>query len=388
MNDLLLMMKDIPVMRINTDTATYEVLDEKHLPFIMQGTIRPVPSFASVKTQYDDTQRQIAIHHNYDVLQRFLASRILPITRENAKKVYNALGLTQLQDDRSKVLVSLCCRALSLQDNYWVKMSDDSVPWDKVDLRKNHLSEAIAQVSLHGSSLTLRDRKSEMMHTPELTGQGAYAKAWFELDQGLCLLKRGANGVTEAKIEVMVSDLLDNCNVDHLHYFGSESNGEYVCACKCMTTDKISILSGIDFDAYCNHHGINSREEAIRIDAEAIYKMWIVDYLISNRDRHGMNWGFFYDCDSMEIIGCHPLYDHNNAFDIPLMQDDDATYLYDDSRTMKQAAEYAMSKVDFHFYREFVREDFLTQRQYDSFTRRAKQLGIKVIPKEPQPMAF
>lgn len=70
------------------------------------------------------------------------------------------------------------------------------------------------------------------------------------------------------------------------------------------------------------------------------------------------------------------------------MQDNDATYLYDDSRTMKQAAEYAMSKVDFHFYREFVREDFLTQRQYDSFMRRAKQLGIKVIPKEPQPMAF
>ena len=60
------------------------------------------------------------------------------------------------------------------------------------------------------------------------------------------------------------------------------------------------------------------------------------------------------------------------------MRDDDAEYLYDNSMTMKQAAMKAMNKVDFHFYREFTPNDFITKRQYDSFMRRAKQLGIGV----------
>ena len=137
----------------------------------------------------------------------------------------------------------------------------------------------------------------------------------------------------------------------------------------------------MDFHSYCNRRGLDSREEALKIDAEAIYKMWIVDYLISNRDRHGLNWGFFYNCDTMEILGCHPLYDHNKSFYIAYMQDEDAEYLYDNRMTMKEAAKIAMRKVDFHFYREFTREDFLTDRQYHSFMKRASELGIQIKPR-------
>ena len=90
----------------------------------------------------------------------------------------------------------------------------------------------------------------------------------------------------------MVSNLLDNCNVKHLKYEAGVSNDEYVCKCKCMTDDTISILSGMDFDMYYNHHDMNARAEALKVDLESIYKMWIVDYLISNRDRHVLNWGF------------------------------------------------------------------------------------------------
>ena len=137
----------------------------------------------------------------------------------------------------------------------------------------------------------------------------------------------------------------------------------------------------MDFDTWCNVRGLDSRKEALKIDPESIYKMWIVDYLILNRDRHGLNWGFFYNCDTQEILGCHPLYDHNNSFDIPLMQNKDAEYLYDSSMTMKQAAMKAMENVDFHFYREPVRSDFLTDRQYKSYMDRARDLDIKVVPK-------
>lgn len=380
--DMLLMMKDKAVMKINLDMSLYEVIDEKFLPFTMQNKLRYIPDFTEIKSRYDDVQRQIAINKNRDTLISFLASRILPITRENAKKIYNLFGFAQLQDEISKSKIALACRALSLQDNYWVKLEGDNVTWDNVCLRNVSLSEAVAQVSLHGSSFTLTNKKDEAMRTPELTGQGTYAKAWVREPDGLYLYKKGFHGNTESRIEVMVSNLLDNCNVNHLKYETGESNGEYICKCKCMTDDTISKLPGLDFNTWCNTRGLDSHKEALRIDPESIYKMWIVDYLIANNDRHGLNWGFFYNCDTMQIIGCHPLYDHNNSFDIALMQDEDAGYLYDDSMTMKQAAMKAMKEVDFHFYRTPVREDFITDRQYNTFLHRAEQIGVRVIPRE------
>lgn len=380
MSNMLLMMKDKAVMRINFDEGIYDVLCPELLPYQLRGKLRRIPDFSEIKTKYDDTQRTIAMNKCRDAIVSFLASRVIPLSRENAKKIYNLFGFSQLQDEISKMKIALVCKAVSLQDNYWFKSDKDKTKWADINLRTNHLNEIVAQVSLHGSSLSL----TGPVCTPELTGQGAYAKAWQREEDGLYLHKKGANGVTESKIEVMVSDLLDACNVTHLKYEASNSNGIYTCKCKCMTTENLSILPGMDFVSYCNVNGIDYYKKALEIDADSIYKMWIVDYLISNRDRHGLNWGFFYNCDTMEILGCHPLYDHNNAFDIPLMQDKDASYLYDNRMTMRQAAKKAMEQVDFHFTKEFTREDFLTNRQYISFMERAKELNIPIIERNPE----
>lgn len=222
-------------------------------------------------------------------------------------------------------------------------------------------------------------KKAEALRCPELSTHGAYAKAWLREGDGLYLHKTGHNGITESKIEVMVSHLLNNCNVQHLKYEKANAFNGYTCKCKCMTDDNISILSGMDFDSYMNVMGKNPKLEALRIDPDMIYKMMIADYLIANPDRHGMNWGFFYNCDTMEILGCHPLYDHNNAFDPEYMRDPDFRYLYDNTKSMRDWALHAMKKVDFNFYRELTRKDFLTDRQFECFTKRAREIGVKII---------
>lgn len=38
--NMILMMKDTPVMRINFDEVVYDVLDEFHLPYQLKGCIR------------------------------------------------------------------------------------------------------------------------------------------------------------------------------------------------------------------------------------------------------------------------------------------------------------------------------------------------------------
>lgn len=63
--------------------------------------------------------------------------------------------------------------------------------------------------------------------------------------------------------------------------------------CPRMSTDELSILSGSEYLSYCNSHGLSLDRELMRVDGEAIHKMAIVDYLISNKDRHGENWGMY-----------------------------------------------------------------------------------------------
>lgn len=372
--DLLLMCKDVIVMKINFDEAKYDVVSKQLLPWEMKGRIQYIPDFTEIKTRYDDTRRQVAINKNRDAFISFLSRRVLPLSRDNAKKLYQLFGYSQLQDEISKAKIAITCRAVSLQDDYWVKLEDDPVTWKDVELRHNSLSEVVAQISLHGTSLTLQGE----LRTPEWTGSGAYAKAWRRIDDKLVLLKAGAKDSTESRIEAMVSNLLDKMNVDHVKYWLVEDKGVKVCACECMTTDELSILPAENFSTYCNANALDFFKEVDKLDKDAIRKMWIVDYLISNRDRHMMNWGFFYHSSTMEVLGCHPLFDHNNAFDKDYMDNPDMPYLFDQRMTMRQAAVRAMKEVDFHFTAPITREDFITDRQYNSFMKRAKELGIKI----------
>ena len=90
------------------------------------------------------------------------------MSRANAKWIYNLLKFEQVQSDYQKAKIAIACRAVSLQDSYWLKLDGDNTNWAGVDIRRNHLNEVIAQVALHGKSLTL----CGSLISPELTTHG------------------------------------------------------------------------------------------------------------------------------------------------------------------------------------------------------------------------
>lgn len=373
-----IMMKDIEVMRVDFDAMRYDVAQEGLLPYPLRGKLRKMPEMNSNAPMppSEMTKCMVAARKNEAAVVSWLTGRVLTLGRANARWVYNMCGFEQAGTDEEKMRIAAACRTVSVLDPYWLKYEDDgALSWDQVDVKRIPLNETIARVALHGKPLALQGS----LVTPELTTNGAYAKAWKRHGDGnLWLYKLGANGSTESKIEVMCSNLLDKMNVEHVRYEAGEDEGEYVCMCPCMTTEKKAILTGMEFISYCNVNGMNPEKQMFEIDGESIYKMWIVDFLISNRDRHGQNWGFFYDTETMEILGCHPLFDHNNAFDVEFMQDMDAPYQFG-GMTTRQAAQAAMKRVDFHFTASITRKDFITERQYKSFTARAKLLGVKEV---------
>lgn len=370
---MFLMMKDIPVMEINFEEGIFNVLNELYLPYQLKGRIRKIVEDPNASIAYNRRQYNLYYQNNYGAVISFLASRVLSIDRANAKKILGLLNLEQAQDPIYKSKIAITCRAVSLLDKYWLKLGSDNTRWEDVDIRHNRLSNIVAQVALHGSSLILQGK----VHTPELTTHGAYAKCWRREDGELYLYKAGFNGATESKIEVEISNILDKCNVTHLKYTKAMDDGLYCCKCKCMTTDDVSILSAMDFYSYCNVNGMSPTNTALSIDSDSIYKMCIVDYLVSNPDRHGQNWGFFYRDSDMTIFSCHPLYDHNNAFDRERMQDPNGgRSLFYDGKSLRDVAISAMKHTDFHFTSPILKSDFIVESHYRSFMSRARVLGL------------
>jgi len=371
-----LLLHDTVVMEIDVNIGMYTVLHEDLLPYSMRGAIQSTTGDEVFTTKYEQTQFRRQDMKNRNALQNWLAHRVLPLSRKNAKRLYQLFDFEQLQSNDQKERIAIICRAVSLTDDYWIKLSTDDKSWKEVSLRDNKLNEIVTQVALNGVSLSLQGD----LTTPELSTNGAYAKAWVREADGLYLHKRGEDGNTESRIEVMVSKLLDKTNADHIRYEDGEFGGNYTCKCKCMSTEQLSVLPADDFGTYCNVNGLDFEKECLQIDANAVYRMWIVDYLISNRDRHALNWGFYVDNSTGRILRCHPLFDHNNAFDIEYMRNPDLNYQATSGRTMRQAADFAIRHTDFHFTDAITREDFITQRQYKSFMERAIELDIKTIP--------
>lgn len=369
---LVIMCGNDEVLSINMTTGNLCIYNENLIPLSMQNQFK----FYENKSAYTEKDLKYILHYsskNKSVIVSWLANRTLLLSRANAKKLYQAYRLEQLNDEYSRAKLSIACRALSVLDNYWVKLSTDNITrWEDINIRHNPLNRAVAQIALHGTSLSLQGS----LCSPEFTTNGAYAKAWHRDEDGSLWLYKLNDINSTAKIEVMVSNILDCMNVNHCHYEAREDMGEYVCACPLMTDDSISIADGLTFNGYCNRLGKDPTDELINLDADGFYKMLIVDYLIANPDRHGQNWGIYYDSKTVKPISLHPLFDHNNAFDNGVMDDENyLSHFY--GRSLKENAMIAVKEVDVHFIKPINRDMFLTTKQYETFMKRVEQLGIQ-----------
>lgn len=370
-----LMFGDVEVMRYNFVHGIYDVINPKYMPYGLRNRIND--TLCIIKREGIDSTESVRRyrHSNQNGIVYWFASRTLSLSRVNAGKIHDLLGAEQKDDEYTKYNMSLMCRGVSVLDKYWVKFNDEEISWEDVNMRKNDINDIIGQVALHGDIIEFKGSYS----TPEVNTNGVYAKAWRRHDDGsLWLHKLGMGGGDQSRIEVMVSDILDKCNVSHVKYIGGTDCGEYVCMCPCMTTDDYSIISAYEFRRYCSYSNIDFIDETLRLDTENYYKMRIVDYLICNNDRHLHNWGFLMNNGTMQIESLHPLFDHNNAFDSKLMpnQRNCADYSY---KEMRRKAEFAMGEVDFHFTAPICEEDFLETKYYDAFMQHAEELGVKVI---------
>jgi hypothetical protein len=304
--------------------------------------------------------------------------RILGVDRCYAKKILNSLSLTQETDSLSRAKISLTYRCASVCDSYWIKFNEsENIHWSNVSLYENILNKSIALIALSGTNLITPTKK--IRHTAEVSTGGSYAKGWFRGDNNTLWLYKtyGQERRNEVEREVCASKVIGCFNVyGNLKYEVAYMNKIKCSRCKVMSNNNVAIVHSSDVNRWCVRNGINFINWVHRMYPREFAQMIVIDYLIGNSDRHALNWGFYQNMNDGKILGLHPLYDHNNAFDSDALEDDDYMSLVEDGKTMKEAAMYWIKYSNLKLVKHVSPSIFPDRKSYTVFRNRCKQLSL------------
>lgn len=373
-----LMLGDKPILQCDISKLYFNIIDKNLLPVQLRGIWEDNGIYELNKDNFN--QLNLVKYQNYAMnIQHYLSTRVLNLSRKNAKKLLNAYNFSQSQDEITKASIAITCKAVSMIDSYWINTDDMKYKWKDINVRCNSLNKVVSHIALTGSSLTVTGKA----HTPEFALHGAYAKSWIREKDGVYLYKAGASELNEEKIECSVSKILNCFNVNSLDYklstyYDYEKKKDIsVSKCKCMSNERYAIVSAEDVYSMCCRQEKDFLQYVLNIDKDSIYKMCIVDYIISNSDRHLGNWGFYMDNTSGDLIQCHELYDHNNAFDEKDMIDPNGgqSKIFE-NMSKKEAAFYSLKRCDFSLIKPITRDMFLCEEHYESCMNRLVELGI------------
>ena len=132
MPDYLLMLRNKPILRFNTESRAVVKLSHK-IPY----TIANCPT-------------------DFDAVLRFCNNRILSYSRAHSKEILDACRI----GDQTPLQICIICKGLSLMDHYWIKRVGSYDTWESVNLFDNEFSTQVAHVALTGKEIVVDENFS------------------------------------------------------------------------------------------------------------------------------------------------------------------------------------------------------------------------------------
>lgn len=124
-------------------------------------------------------------------LSKWLRHRIIPKNRAN---VHSLLAKCGLNLNRPMSIINVC-KALSLNDCFWVAKDGDDSTFDKINLYDNPFSNVLAALAFTGYGSSIR---SSLTSSPEFTTNGMLRKCWRRINGKIYLYKGGTDGASNA----------------------------------------------------------------------------------------------------------------------------------------------------------------------------------------------
>ena len=196
------------------------------------------------------------------------------------------------------------------------KEAYDTEAYSEMEIRR--IAKTAFEGGLHGRQLSTT--------SPEYGTDGSFAKCWIREGGTIKMLKRGSSGARNAGLEpyseYYASQLVGRFT-DHFVSYGLRTHEKRICSvCEIFTSEDYGFLpyAAVDrgnslLETVLEKMGELGLEEETK-------RMFVIDAVILNEDRHKNNFGFIVNNDTQVIEGMAPLFDHNISL-LPYGEEED-----------------------------------------------------------------
>lgn len=298
-----LMNKEIKIAKISFDNSTQRV---DSILEIFNKEYAPLECFDKGEL---DSERMTA----------WFKGRGIPSWREGLADFLDNLGI------KNKDVLLNKAYGLSLSDQYWMNPIDRLMDWKDINFFDHDFnSQDFIDASFEDKIV---DNRNIDFYSPNNTSDGMLKKAWIVGDDKQRYLLKGSfkrKGL-EPFNEVLSGMISQVIRLEYIPYTIEVMNKILLSKCKCFidkNTELISayaVLKSVDVDVtddpivVMNCYINELKKKGISDVEEKLAKMFILDYLMVNQDRHLGNFGVIRNVNSLEWVDIAPNFDSGQS---------------------------------------------------------------------------
>lgn len=285
-------------------------------------------------------------------LLEWVKKRKAPKNRQFVEKI-----LAAYNDNSSPFAYVDVCKALSVNDTYWIDNEEFQQKWEDVNLYAHPFDDILAYVAFTGYSRKV----TGVLSSPEPTTYGKQKKCWSNRENGIYLLKGASDwlnrgGCSDVYSEFYASQIAEAMGFNHVEYkleiFKHKNREkELISVCKAFTTADVGYIpfyyvlkeKGIAYNRDLSDYEFQLQLGEV-FGSNAFEDMMLFDSIIYNADRHMNNFGMLVDNNTGEIIGSAPLFDHGLSLLVGAASSDLASH-----ESIKEYRNSLISKFDISF---------------------------------------
>lgn len=239
---------------------------------------------------------------NISNFKSWCAGRLLMMNQKHAKKICNALALSQDMSDDNKMKIALIYKCTTLQDAFWVKEKNDNIRYNDVSLFRNESHNILTPVSLRGESSIFN---KVLKNWVDVGTDGTLAKSWIRKNGQYYLLKKSDN----FEGEILAGKIGKMLELDCVEYTLEEKPD--ITICKCFTNEDIGFIPYGVFVRQFSGNAIGYIKDNYIQDYA---NLAVFTYLVGNEDLHDRNWGLKINNNTGKIIGLSTNFDFDGCF--------------------------------------------------------------------------